>query len=29
MTMSNSDRQPIGAVTVEVNLNELARRRGL
>lgn len=29
MTMSNADRQPIGAVTVEVNLNELARRRGL
>ncbi|GAA0632656.1 MULTISPECIES: hypothetical protein [Thalassospira] len=29
MTMSNADRQPIGAVTVEVNLNELARRSGL
>lgn len=29
MTMSNADREPIGAVTVEVNLNELARRRGL
>lgn len=29
MTMSNADRQPIGAVTIEVNLNELARRRGL
>jgi hypothetical protein len=29
MTLSNSDREPIGAVTVEVNLNELARRRGL
>jgi hypothetical protein len=29
MTMGNADRQPIGAVTVEVNLNELARRRGL
>lgn len=26
MTMSNEDRQPIGAVTIEVNLNELARR---
>ncbi|WP_417829489.1 hypothetical protein [Thalassospira sp.] len=29
MTMSDADRQPIGAVTIEVNLNELARRRGL
>ncbi|BDW88496.1 hypothetical protein [Thalassospira tepidiphila] len=29
MTMSNANREPIGAVTVEVNLNELARRRGL
>jgi hypothetical protein len=29
MTMSNADRQPIGAVTIEVNLNELARRSGL
>lgn len=29
MTLSDADRQPIGAVTVEVNLNELARRRGL
>lgn len=29
LTMSNADRQPIGAVTIEVNLNELARRRGL
>lgn len=29
MTMTNADRQPIGAVTIEVNLNELARRRGL
>jgi hypothetical protein len=29
MTLSNADREPIGAVTVEVNLNELARRRGL
>lgn len=26
MTMSNAQRQPIGAVTIEVNLNELARR---
>ncbi|MEQ9347219.1 MAG: hypothetical protein RIG26_12320 [Thalassospira sp.] len=26
MTMSNEERQPIGAVTIEVNLNELARR---
>lgn len=25
MTMSNAQRQPIGAVTIEVNLNELAR----
>ncbi|MBX2831643.1 MAG: hypothetical protein KTR23_10750 [Rhodospirillales bacterium] len=28
MTMSNAERQPIGAVTIEVNLNELARRSG-
>ncbi len=28
MTMSNEERQPIGAVTIEVNLNELARRSG-
>jgi len=26
MTLSNEERQPIGAVTIEVNLNELARR---
>lgn len=29
LTMSDANRQPIGAVTIEVNLNELARRRGL
>lgn len=28
MTMSDENRQPIGAVTIEVNLNELARRGG-
>lgn len=26
MTLSNTENQPIGAVTIEVNLNELARR---
>ncbi|NIZ03403.1 hypothetical protein [Thalassospira lucentensis] len=26
MTMSDEDRQPIGAVTIEINLTELARR---
>ncbi|MCC9625513.1 hypothetical protein LPB41_27895 [Thalassospira sp. MA62] len=29
MTMSNEAREPIGAVTIEVNLNELARLRGM
>jgi hypothetical protein len=28
MTMNDENRQPIGAVTIEVNLNELARRGG-
>jgi hypothetical protein len=29
MTLSNEAREPIGAVTIEVNLNELARRSAL
>ena len=29
MTLSNAQGEPIGAVTIEVNLNELARRQQL